>query len=135
MKKALTGVRVESVMTRSVVTVPSEITIDKLVDEYFFRFRYTSFPVVKDDALLGLITLHAVKEIEKERWPRVAAAEIMVPLSEKIVVKDLDVIDALAKMASIGSGRLLVAEDHKLIGILTQRDVIRLFELKARIEE
>lgn len=143
MRKALTGVRVEHVMTRQVVTVPAELTLDKLVDDYFFRFRYTSFPVVKDDALLGLVTLHAIKEIIRESWPQVSAAEIMIPLSAGIVVnKDLDVIDALAKMASTGSGRLLVAEDlpagqagHKLIGILTQRDIIRLFEFKSNIEE
>lgn len=135
-KKALTGVRVENVMTRSVVTVPDDLTLDKLVDEYFFRFRYTSFPVVEDDTLRGLVTLHAVKEVEKNKWPQVTAGEIMIPLSEKLIVgKDVEVIDALSKMAGAGSGRLLVAEDSKLIGILTQRDITRLFEVKSRIDE
>lgn len=136
LKRALTGVRVESIMTRAVVTVPADITLDKLVDEYFFRFRYTSFPVVKDDALLGLVTLHAVKEVAKERWPWVKAGEIMLPISENLIVgKDLEVIDVLSKMAGAGSSRLLVAENAKLIGILTQRDITRLFELKSNIDE
>jgi Zn-dependent protease/CBS domain-containing protein len=136
LKRALTGVHVENVMTRSVVTVPAELTIDKLVDDYFFRFRYTSFPVVKDDLLLGLVTLHAVKEIGKERWPLTTAGEIMAPLSESLIInKDREVIDALAKMAGAGQGRLLVADGSKLIGILTQRDITRLFEIKSRIEE
>jgi Zn-dependent protease/CBS domain-containing protein len=136
LKRALTGVRVASIMTRAVVTVPSDITLDKLVDEYFFRFRYTSFPVVKDDALLGLVTLHAVKEVAKERWPWVKAGEIMFPISPDLVIsKELEVIDVLSKMAGSGSSRLLVAEDSKLIGILTQRDITRLFELKSKIDE
>jgi Zn-dependent protease len=136
MKKALTGVRVGSVMTRSVVTVPAELTVDKLVDEYFFRFRFTSFPVVEDDHLLGLVTLHAVKEIEKAKWPQTTARQIMAPLSAGLVIgQEMEVIDALAQMAGAGSSRLLIAQDHKLIGILTQRDITRLFEFKSRIEE
>ena len=136
LKRALTGVRVGGIMTRQVVTVPSDITLDKLVDEYFFRFRYTSFPVVTDDTLHGLVTLHAVKEVAKDRWPQVKAGEIMIPISENLIInKEMDVIDALSKMAGTGSSRLLVAEDSKLIGILTQSDVTRLFELKSNIEE
>jgi Zn-dependent protease/CBS domain-containing protein len=136
LKRALTGVKVGSIMTRQIATVPGGIMLDKLVDEYFFRFRYTSFPVVTDDALLGLVTLHAVKEVARDRWPQVKAEEIMIPISENLIIgKELDVIDALAKMAGTGSSRLLVAEDSKLIGILTQSDVTRLFELKSNIEE
>ena len=136
LKRALTGVKVAAIMTRSVVTVPAELTLDKLVDEYFFRFRFTSFPVVRDDQLLGLVTLHAVKEIAKERWPQTSAGEIMAPVSASLIIdQDQEVIDALGKMAGAGLGRLLVAEDGKLIGILTQRDITRLFEMKSRIEE
>ena len=136
LKRALTGVKAGSIMTRSVVTVPAAITLDKLVDDYFFRYRYTSFPVVTDDVLQGLVTLHAVKEVSRDRWPLVTAGEIMAPLGEDLIIsQELDVIDALAKMAGTGSSRLLVAADHKLIGILTQSDVTRLFELKAKIEE
>ncbi len=136
LKRALTGVKVGAIMTAAVVTVPADLTLDKLVDEYFFRFRYTSFPVVQDDSLKGLVTLHAVKEVARERWPQVTAGEIMLPLSASLVVgRDADVIDVLPKMAAAGTSRLLVAEDSKLIGILTQRDITRLFEMKSKIDE
>lgn len=136
MKKLLTGVKVENIMTRNVVTVPANLTIDKLIDEYFFRFRFASFPVVEDDTLLGLLTLHSIKEIERAKWPQVTAREAMLPLSNQLVInKNLEVAEALGKMASSGMGRLLVVEDSKLIGILSQRDITRLFEFKAEIEE
>jgi len=136
MKKILAGVNVENLMTKSVVTVPANLTLNKLVDEYFFRFRYTSFPVVEDDTLLGLIMLHDVKGIERERWPQVTAREIMIPISGQLLInKKAEVTEALAKMANNGIGRLLVIEDSKLIGILSQRDVMRLFEFKTEIEE
>ncbi|MBN3033289.1 MAG: site-2 protease family protein [Candidatus Saganbacteria bacterium] len=136
LRRALSGVPVGKVMTRSVVTVPAGLTLDRLVDDYFFRFRYTSFPVVEDDALRGLVTLHAVKQVEKKDWPRLTAGEIMLPLDEKLTIgADHDVIDALARMGAAGMSRLLVTDGGKLAGILTQRDITRLFELKSKIDE
>jgi CBS domain-containing protein len=37
-------------------------------------------------------------------------------------------------MAGNGIGRLLVTQDGKLIGIISQRDVIRLFEVREDLE-
>ncbi len=136
MNKYLTGVKVGDIMTRSIVTVPAALPLDQLLDHYFFRFRFASFPVIEDDALVGLITLHDIKEVEREKWPAVATREVMIPLQESLVIdKGSEVTEALTKMAAGGFGRLLVVEDNKLIGILSQRDITRLFEFKAKVED
>jgi CBS domain-containing protein len=55
----------------------------------------------------------------------------MIPLKSDLVVKpQTDILDALAQMAGNSIGRLLVTQDGKLIGIISQRDVIRLFEVR-----
>ena len=135
MKKILEGVKVENFMTKDVITVPADIKLNKLVDEYFFRFRHASFPVVEDDTILGLVTLHDVKDIPKSKWIEKNARETMVPLSPQLVIgKKEDAMDALAKMAKNKIGRLLVIEGSKLAGIISQRDIMRLFEFKSEIE-
>ncbi len=135
MKKFLSGARVGSVMTEDVITVPGEITLHKLVDDYFFKLRHTTFPVVEDDAILGIITLHDIKKIPKQSWEQIKVKDAMTPVSQELITnKEADTMDALAKMAKNGIGRLLIVEDSKLIGILSQRDVMRLFEFKAEIE-
>ena len=59
----------------------------------------------------------------------------MLPLSKNLVVKkEVHAIDAMAKMANNGVGRLLVIEDSKMIGILSQKDIMGLFEFKSEIE-
>ena len=134
MKKILSGIRVENIMTKNLVTVPADIPLNQLVDEYFFKHRYTSFPVIEDDTLLGLITLHDVKEIPRERWAETSAKETMTALGSELVIdKKADIMEALSKMAATGFGRLLVIEDSKLIGIVSQRDITRLFEFKKEI--
>lgn len=131
MKKVLTGVKVEKLMSKNVITVPALMTLDHLVEEYFFKYRFTSFPVVEDDTLLGLITFHGIKEIDRSLWGQTTARQIMLPLNSDLLIrKDDDLIEATGKIARNQVGRLLVIEDSKLIGILSQRDVIRWFEFK-----
>jgi len=135
MKKILNGVHVETLMTRDVITVPATVTLDKLVDNYFFKYRHASFPVIEDDALMGLATLHNVKEVLRDEWPKKTARDIMIPITHRLTIrKNADAMDAMARMANNGIGRLLVIDDSKLLGILSQRDVMRLFEFKSEIE-
>lgn len=136
MKKALTGARVSDIMSTDVVTVDSKITLHDLIEQYFFKYRYTSFPVTRVGELRGLITLHDVKEVPRNEWQKKTAEEAMTPLSEDLVIRPhAQVVNALTQMAKTGIGRLLVIEDSRLIGILSQRDITRLFELKTDLEE
>lgn len=136
MKKFLSGAKVENVMTKDVITVDGEIPLDKLVDNYFFKLRHTTFPVVEDDTILGIITLHDIKEIPRGNWHQTLAKDAMTPLTKGLTAsKNMDAMEALSKMATNGVSRLLVIEDSKLVGILSQRDIIRLFEFKTEIGE
>jgi len=135
MRRILTGVRLDEIMNRNVVTVPAGLTLDKLLDDYFFRYRFAAFPVVEDDAVLGLITFHSVKEIDRNKWPLLTAREAMIPLSGQMTIAEgTELSGAMAKMAGNGLGRLLVVEGAKLIGIISQRDIMRLFEFKNGLD-
>ena len=131
MKTTLTGIHVKDIMSKNVITVAADITLHDLVEQYFFKFRFHSFPVISDDTLLGLVTLHDVKEIPREKWVTEKAKEAMIPVEESLIISQgAEVTEALSKMAKSGIGRLLVIEDSKLIGILSQRDIMSLFEFK-----
>lgn len=135
MKKILGGLKVKKFITRDVISVPAKIKLHQLVDDYFFKYRHASFPVIEEDTILGLVTLHDVKEVAKDKWEETSAKDIMIPLNKELIIKETaEAMDALAKLARNGIGRLLVIEDSKLIGILSQRDIMRLFEFKNEIE-
>ncbi len=134
-KKYLNGVKVRGVMTPNVVIVSENLTLTSLVDDYFFKYRFTSFPVLSDEGdVKGLITIHAVKDVPREQWAKTKVSEAMVPLKSDLVVSPYaDIFDALTQMAGNGVGRLLVTQDGKLIGIISQRDIMRLFEVKENL--
>jgi Zn-dependent protease/CBS domain-containing protein len=136
-KKILNGVKVRDIMTANVVTVSKHLTLTSLVDDYFFRYRVTSFPVLSDEGdIEGLITIHAVKDVPRASWVSTTVMEAMLPINSDLVISPTaDVFDALTLMAGNGVGRLLVRQDGKLMGIVSQRDVIRLFEVKEDLGE
>jgi len=131
-KRFLTGIRVRNLMTKNVITVPADILLSALVEKYFFKYRFASFPVVSDDTLLGLITFHDIKEVPREEWGSRRASEVMLQLKDDLLIhEDEEVASALQKIAHNQVGRLLVIDDDKLVGIVSQRDIVKLLEYKA----
>lgn len=134
-KKMLSGVNVDHLMSKDIISVPANIKLNKLIDDYFFRYRHAAFPVIEDDVLLGLATLHNVKEVARDKWAKTTAKDIMVPLGNKLIIgKDVHATEAMGKMANNEVGRLLVIENSKMIGIISQKDIMRLFKFKSEIE-
>jgi len=131
-KRYLTGIKVRDIMTQNVVTVSENMTLAQLVDDYFFKYRFTSLPVITDEGeIKGLITIHSVKDVPRNVWAGTKVTEAMIPIKSDLVVNpSTDILDALTQMAGNGVGRLLVTQDGKLAGIISQRDVIRLFEVR-----
>ncbi len=136
MKKMLSSIRVENIMSKNVVTVPVSINLDRLLEDYFFRFRFASFPVVEDDTLFGIVTFHDIKAIDRNRWGATTASEVMVKIGESLIIdKSSDLLAALSKLSSNPVGRVLVTENGKLVGIVSRKDILKLFEFKEGIEE
>jgi Zn-dependent protease len=125
LRRILEGVQASEAMTRAPETVRPELTLRDLVDEYFLRRRYNSFPVEDDQGnLLGLITLTQVKKVERERWPTTRVGEVMMPVSGTVIVRSRDTLaEVLAKLESEGVGRALVVDNGRLEGVISNADV------------
>lgn len=135
LKKLLGRTTIEKFVTSDVITVPANTFLDKLVDDYFFKYRHHSFPVVEDDQILGILTLHDIKHLDKTKWKETTAKQVMLPLNPDLVIHpSAHAMDALAQLSRNGLGRALVIDREKLIGIISQKDIMRLFEFKSEIE-
>jgi len=131
-RKALSGVKVRETMSTEVVYVSPSLTLDVLVESFFFRYRFNSFPVVDGDALVGVVDLHQVKHVPREHWHVTSIRDVMMPISEELVLRpDDEAVDALTKMIKSGFGKLPVVAGNRLVGILTRRDVMALLRMKT----
>ena len=78
-----------------------------------------------------------MKDVPRSQWQDKKVSEAMILLREDLLVSPMtDIFEALTRMAGNGVGRLLVTNGGgKLVGIISQRDIMRLFEVKADLEE
>jgi Zn-dependent protease/predicted transcriptional regulator len=133
--EALTGVTVSDIMTRQILTVPPDITIQQVVSDYFLVHPHGGYPVVKDGKLLGLITLHCVRAVPKDTRNYETVAKAMIPLERTLIATpNLSALDALQKMAREKVGRLLVTQDGQLLGIVSRGDLMRTIQTRQELE-
>ncbi|NIM07053.1 MAG: CBS domain-containing protein [Armatimonadetes bacterium] len=131
LRRLLSGVKVNSVMTSDVVTVAAEMTLEELVNDYFLVYNYAAFPVLRDGEVVGLIHLSDARKIPRERWISTAVGELVAPLrDQQVIAPEEDAWEAMAKMASEGTGRLLVMSEGVLHGIISRANVMRLIRTK-----
>ncbi len=135
LKNALSGLKVEDLMSTDVKTVAPDIDLLALVNDYFLTYKYGRFPVVGGDDLLGIVTLHDIKDVQRDRWPKTTAGEVVEKLIEPMYVNaDDDAVYALMKMVKEDIGHLLVvSEQSHLEGIITRADIIRLMKIKNEL--
>jgi len=133
--EALSGVTVSDIMTRDVLTVPPEITLEQLVTDYFLVNRHGGYPVVRNGQILGIITLHCIRMVPRERRSTETVAKAMIPCERTVMIKpEQSALDAFQKMARENVGRLLVVENDRLTGILTRGDIMRTIRTRQELE-
>lgn len=134
LKKALVGTKLSDIMIKDIICVPSDMPLDKLVNDFFFKYRHLGFPVVDKGIFKGMVSLQSVKSIPNSEWPSNTVSNVMqAPKTELLACPDEDALDALIQVSKSGLGKLLIVDKNKLVGIIAQRDLLKLFEIKENL--
>jgi len=132
--ETLSGVAVGDIMTRDVLTVPPDITVQQLISDYFLVHRHGGYPVLKDGKLLGFITLQCVRAIPSETRVTVRVEQAMIPCERTITIEPtVSALETLQTMAREKVGRLLVTHDSQLLGIVTRGDLMRTIRTRQEL--
>lgn len=130
--RTLTSVKIRNIMASPVIVIPEDMTIDQIVNEFFLRYRYNSFPVVSGDTLTGLVSIHDIKVVEKEKWPYTIVRDIMHKDTAAFTISpENGALEALDKMTDRQSGRLVVIEAGRIVGMISHRDIMQMLKVKA----
>jgi len=127
--------QVRDIMQKNVITIQENKTaLDaaKLISEKDISFLV----IVKDDKPIGVIT-------ERDFVRKIAAQDkqaSLIPLSDIMSYKfrwvepSTEIEDAVQKMLNHNIRRLIVLEDEKLVGVITQTDLTDFLRSKLLIE-
>jgi Zn-dependent protease/CBS domain-containing protein len=126
LQQLLRGVEAEEVMAGDLRRIPPELSLQDAVDDYFMRYDHGAFPVEERGRTIGLLTLRGVRRVPREQWPTRRVRDHMVPLGDQVVVPpDARMDDVLGKLQDGEAGRVLVAQDGEVVGIITPSDLTR----------
>lgn len=136
LRKQLQGEPVSRFMQKNVIAVPMPITIQELVERYFYRHYFTGYPVVMHGRLLGFISVRQVEDLPKSEWKNRLVADLMRPIEpEQMISPEQDTMTALSRMNQTGQSKLMVVDNNRLVGLLSLKDLLHFFAMKIALEE
>lgn len=134
-RRALEGEPTRRFMKTDPVTVPPQIPIRELVEEYIYIHQFDMFPVVRDGEVLGCIGPRQVKSYPREEWDQHSVQEALQKCTgQNTVSPDTDAVQVLSLMKRSGNSRLLVLENGRLAGVIALKDLLSFLALKLDLE-
>lgn len=125
LQEILSGHTVAEAMSRGYTIVYADTTLQGLVDDHILGSGRRSFLVKKDDLVVGLLTLHALQTVPKEKWATSTVEQVMIPTAKfKQIRLDTGIWEAIEEMDRDGVNQLPVMSEGQVLGMLTREDVI-----------
>jgi Zn-dependent protease/predicted transcriptional regulator len=132
-RQALGGLRVRDLMTPDPVSVPAGYTIGRFMDEVAWQRRHTTYPVLDDGHVVGLLAFRCLSSIPRNTWDARSIRECMLPLDQVPQLRaDAAAIDALVELSETSVNRGVVLDGGRLVGIISAADLGRALEVRPR---
>jgi Zn-dependent protease len=117
--------KVAQAMNTHYATVPADTTLQQLVDHHILGVGQRSFLATSGGHVIGLVTLHHIKQIPRSEWSTTAVSQIVIPATQmKRVRPDTGLWEALEEMDRDGVNQLPVMVDGQIQGMLSREDVV-----------
>ena len=135
MRNALAGEEIRRFMKTEPISVSPSLSVEQLVNDYFYKYHYKMFPVSDSEGLIGCVGSKQVKELPREEWSRHSVRDVAAPCSEENTISPrTDALQALSLMNRTGNGRLMVVDENRLLGVVTLKDMLKFLALKIDLE-
>ncbi len=131
----LAGHKVKEAMSRAYTSVMAESSLQGLVDDHILGQGRRSFLVERGDQVVGLLTLHNIKETPREQWTTTHASQVMISLDKlRIIQPETELWSAIKEMDRDGVNQLPVMVDGHIEGMLSREDVISYLRTLQELE-
>jgi Zn-dependent protease len=131
--EGLAGMTVRQLMQPNIPTVPSDMALDAVVQEYLLRGSDRAVAVVGDGNLLGLVCIADIRNVPPDQWSAIRVSEVMRAADRLTTTSpDRPLSEAFEQMVRQDVDQLPVVTNGQIVGMLRRRDVTRWLELAWR---
>jgi CBS domain-containing protein len=126
------GIRVGDAMEQQMETITPQLTLDTFASSILDGTVGPALPVIRDDALIGIVGATQVRAVPKRNWPSTRTEDVMVGGDDLPVASPDDTLtDALERMRLSHLDGLPVLDGTILRGVLTRRSVAAILHARA----
>ncbi len=130
--EALAGLHVRDLMTREPVTAPADETLGEFADSLSGLTRHSTYPVVSNGDVLGLLPLGAISNRPRGEWGDRLVRDSMLARDRIPVLDSEDSAEnALNELVGGEIHRGLVLQDGRLVGFISISDVGRILNQRS----
>jgi Zn-dependent protease len=134
MKSLLAGHTAGEVMWTDCPFVEADTRIHDLVYRHIMHTGRRCFPVLENEKVSGIVTLHNVKSVPAEQWPHTQVRSIMIPAEElKAVSPETPLTKIMEMMAGDGVNQAPVVKDGSFLGMVTREAVMEFLRAKSEL--
>jgi Zn-dependent protease/CBS domain-containing protein len=132
--KSLEGVRVGDVMTRDCESLDGNLNVQNFVEEHLLRSGRRCFVVEQHGEVVGLVTPHEIRGLERQRWPYTTLHDVMRPLDQVHTVTPATLVsEALETMGRDDVNQLPVVSNNHLEGVVSRAQVLQVLQTRAEL--
>ncbi len=122
----LVGHTVSQAMGNACTHVSADVSLQNLIDQEVLTHGRQCFLVDRGDHVVGLLTLHDMKEIPRLSWATTTAAQAMKPVEKlKKIDPKAELWTAMEKMGRDGISEMPVMLGNNFVGLLSTGDIVR----------
>jgi Zn-dependent protease len=134
LREMLRDVTVAQAMTPDCRRVERGVGLDRVVHDEVLGAGRRCFVVTEAGRMVGLLTLHEIKAVPRERWATVTAGEAMTPAAKVTAVEPkTTLLAALEKMDDANVAQMPVVEAGELLGMIAREQVLHYVRVRAEL--
>jgi len=134
LRRSLEGVPIAQLMRRHLPpAVSADTSIGALVSDYVMSTGEPLFPVLDRGELMGIVRSRDVRRVPRQAWSQERVSSITTPLDRVKTLRPQD--EALRALQALGpANEILVLDRDELVGIVSQREVLRWLDLQSNTD-
>lgn len=133
LRELLAGHTVRKVMMTDCPHLLPRLTLDVVADHVVLPSGRRCFPVVEHEQLRGLLTLHRIKKVPRDRWTTTRVEDVMIPLAElKTVRSEDELVTVFKQMTAEDINQFPVVDGAgQVVGMVARDNVLAFLRIRA----
>jgi Zn-dependent protease/predicted transcriptional regulator len=134
-RESLQDVPVSRLMDTWFQTVPSDLPVNRLVDDYLLHSDQSHFPVLTDGRLVGMVSLQHLRNLHRDVWHTTIVGGVMTPFDPAFRIGPRDSVQRAMSMLGEGTGgQIAVLENGQVCGLIRREDILKWLSLYENVD-